>query len=369
MFLDLINTVYILTILLILQKYYKFGNLIFILLIGHLFSIYLFNDFLFSSSMMPDQYRYFEVVHHLRNFQFIKISETSITVLSASIFFALVPLPFIESLYSIGMINYLLYLFIFIFAIKKRIFNNKFSIYFYLLFPSLLLYSSIALRDMLVFSVMFIGIYYLLQHRYMASFFILSILIKFQNFIVILSVFGILLFLKKSNMIYKLISSFILILLLYKYIDCFLIEMLNKYKHAFYNENIENITEVFVPISSWSNLFTMIVPDVVHFMFRPLPWRETGLLQIVQFIENCLIVSIVLFIFYKNKVKKLYKINEVIFLNSFFLLGILIYALVSFNSGTAVRYKFPFTAIYIIYSFYYINLYSNYNKGTINNNV
>ncbi|MCF6339837.1 MAG: hypothetical protein L3J10_03650 [Sulfurimonas sp.] len=145
--------------------------------------------------------------------------------------------------------------------------------------------------------------------------------------------------------------------------------MLNKYRNAFFSENIEDISYAFNPITSFYDLLIKMIPDTIHFMFRPLPWKESGFFQIIQFIENCIIVSIILFILYKNKVKNLYKNNEVIFLNGFLFLGIIIYALVSFNSGTAVRYKFPFTAIYIIYSFYYINLYSGSNKGIINNHA
>jgi len=361
MLLDFINLIYILTILLILNKFYKFNKLVFILLVGHLFSIFLFNDFLFSSSLMPDQYRYFNVANSLRDLDFF-IDENSRTVLFAGTFFALFPIPFIESLYSIGMINYLLYLFVFIFSIKKGIFNNTFSIYFYLLFPSLLLYSSLALRDMLIFSVMFIGIYYLLQHKYLISLIILSILIfiKFQNLLIILVTFTVwLLFFSRVKRTFNIIIFFIIGIILYQYEAYFSLEMLNKYRNAFFAENYKNTISVFIPITSFYDLFMVIIPDTIHFMFRPLPWKESGILQVMQFIENVIIMLIIFFILYKNKVMNLFKINEVIFLNGFLFLGIIIYALVSFNSGTAVRYKFPFIIIYIIYSFYYINLYLN----------
>lgn len=66
--LDFVNILYILTILIIVNKYCKIDNVCFIILIFHLFSVFIFNGFLFSSGYMPDQIEYLELAKSFRNF-------------------------------------------------------------------------------------------------------------------------------------------------------------------------------------------------------------------------------------------------------------------------------------------------------------
>ena len=113
---DFVNIIYILTILLIVQKTYKIKNLYFIILVCHLFSIFLFNGFFFESNYMPDQFKYLELAKDIRGFNIEDLSQHSKnTIFYSGLVFGLFPIPFIDSLYSIGMINFLLYLAIFIF--------------------------------------------------------------------------------------------------------------------------------------------------------------------------------------------------------------------------------------------------------------
>jgi len=138
------------------------------------------------------------------------------------------------------------------------------------------------------------------------------------------------------------------------YNEFFSLEYLNLYRQRFYNENCVNIDEKFIPILSYLELIWMGLPSALEFFFRPLPWEEFGTLQLIQFLENCIIGVLVIYILIQNKKYKLWKYQEVKFLNILLFSSMIIYGLVIYNSGTAARYKFPFIVIYIIYSWYYI---------------
>ena len=78
------------------------------------------------------------------------------------------------------------------------------------------------------------------------------------------------------------------------------------------------IEQPFVAIDSYFDLILLAIPSSMKFIFRPLPWEEFGLLQTIQFIENCCIVVIVLYILKQNVKYRLWSKQEVIFLNIFF---------------------------------------------------
>ena len=358
--LDIVNIFYVLTIFLIIRKYYKINDIYFLLLLVHLFSIFLFNGFLFDPSYMPDQFKYLEVAKNVREFDFLNEENFTygVTVYLSGVFFGLFPIPFIDTIYSICMINFLLYFIIFIFLYKKGFLNSKFILWFYLSYPSLAMYSSLALRDMLIFFIMFLGIYYIIvAKRYLFGFTYLSFLffIKFQNLLFfVVSFFVTIFFSKKINIKHLLFGIITFIFAFLLFIEFFSIDKLNYYRKAFYYENLSDIQEAFVPITSYFDLFLSSIPSVLKLMFRPLPWEEFGVLQLLQFVENCVIFILILYIIKQNFKYKLWKIQEVKFLNILLFLALLIYGLVLFNSGTAARYKFPFIAVYIIYSWYFI---------------
>lgn len=365
MLFELINLLYALTILIIIQHYYQIKKTYLLILIFHLFAIYLFNGVLFPPSYMPDQFGYLRLAENIRNFDYDNKSNLLLgtTVLIPSIFFGFFPIPFINSIYSIGIINFFLYLFIFLFMYKKGFLTSKPLVYFYLLYPSLLLYSSVALRDMLIFCLMFFGTYLILVYKkslFGLIAFIPLTFIKFQNFIIlILSFFIGLFFSKKTNIKNTLSTLLFIIILFFLFEDYFTLEKINYFRLNFYNENITPLSEPFIPITSYSDLILHSFPSALRFMFRPLPWEEIGIFQILQFIENCSIAILISHIFYYNIKFKLLPTYEVKVLNTMLLIAFVIYGLVIYNSGTAVRYKFPFISVYIIFSYYFIHKYQH----------
>ncbi|RXK07213.1 hypothetical protein CRU97_03645 [Halarcobacter bivalviorum] len=359
--LDFLNFIYIIFIFVFIYKYFKIDKIYLMILLCHLIGVFLLNDVLFPADYLPDQFKYLNVAQNIRAFDFYAESNLTYgnTVFVAGIFFALFPIPFIESVYSIAMINFLLYLGVFLFLHKKGFFSSQFIVYFYLLYPSLFFYSSLALREILILSIMFFSIYYLLiEKKYFLSLLILIPLkvLKFQNLYLLLISYGLsFLFLNKLNIKHFLFGIIFLILFFYVFLDFPLLERINLYRKLFYLNNF-SIND-YIPITSYFDIVTLAIPSAVNMFFRPLIWEEFGLFQLIQFLENCILFIIIFFIWYKKFKYKLYKEQEVVFLNLLLVLSLAIYGLIVFNSGTSVRYKFPFITVYIIFSWYFIYQY------------
>lgn len=215
---------------------------------------------------------------------------------------------------------------------------------------------------------MFISVYYIVNKRYLLGLVLscMLILVKVQNFLILVVALVVNYILKKKMKIKEMVFLFIFCLIAFVFFEhYFSIDMLNRYAGAFYRENTDDMTVEFIPFASYLDVLIQSLPKALYFMMRPLPWIEGGIFQYIQFVENMVVASIIIYIIYKNTKYKLWKLEEVRFLNIFLLIGLVIYGLVIYNSGTVVRYKFTFTSIYIIYSFYYIYKYklNILNKG------
>ena len=161
---DIINFGFVILIFIVSITVAKLQPVRSLLILFHLISIFMFNGVLFPASYFSDQFNYFGTAELIRNtfpFDMIKyhiLNRTPHYV--AGTIFALFPLPFIASIYSLSMINFLIYLFILLYMKKKNI-NNHNVDYFFLLYPSLMLYSSLALREILILLFMFFVLYHI----------------------------------------------------------------------------------------------------------------------------------------------------------------------------------------------------------------
>lgn len=356
--LDIINILYIILILFIIYRRFKLPMLIMTILFLHFLMIFLTNDFLFNISYMPDQLGYLQGAKLIREFELPNLSNS---VIVSSIFFGLFPIPFIESVYSISMINFLCYVMLYLFLLKKNILNCKYSHYFYLFYPSLCLYSSVALRDMLILSLMCLYMYYLIIEKKPILFAVFSIFlmsIKVQNFVILLvSYIGNVVFFKNTSI--KEVKSYFLLFLLLLFLFFLIINgwvsfdvFVSKQQEMFYdNNNILN----FIEFNGIIDYFLYAIPIMINFLLTPFTFKN--IFQLFQFIENIIIICILCQIMFYNFKKKLFHIIEVRYLNIFFIFGILIYGFVVGNPGTAVRYKFPIITLYIIYSIYFIHIH------------
>jgi hypothetical protein len=309
---------------------------------------------------MPDQLRYLQATQDFRGT--FSLSDLSFTQSIPGAVFALIPLPFIKSVQSISMINFILYLSIFVFMKKKNISNNAVD-YFYLLYPSLMLYSSVALRETLVLLVMIISIYMIVirnQHIVGIILALPLILFKIQNFLIIVLVLFLYRFLYRlvsekitlSKILFTLvfISLFIVLkdyrIAIWTVGEYFSLEKIEMYRNYMYYENTGSREIGYVPISGWISLPILAIKGIFSMLFEPLPWHVKNPLQLIQSVENIIIILLLLYLNTRKVYNKIIK-QRIIFINLFLLTSMSLYGLMVFNYGAAARYRFGIFTIYI----------------------
>jgi len=354
---DVINAIYAASVVFILFYIYKIPLSYFLIILGHLALVFLTNDVLFPMNYMPDQFKYFNTAAQIReNLDFIHYQDyfSALTVSTASLFFSLFPILIIESVFSIAIINFMLYAFLFIFLYKRNILigNTK---WVYLFYPSFALYAAIGARDTLILVFMILSVYQLYKGNTILSIVISLplVFIKFQNFFIL--ILSILLFKTlDSNKFFTLKNIFkILIVIagLFVFIQFVSIGEINQFRYSMFLEDGGN-TSQYIPISNYFDFAVAGLTGGMYMLFKPFLWETSNILQLVQSFENLGMFYLIYLI-----VKKLKKINNKFkyFLIIYFSIAMVIYGIVVFNFGTAARYKYTFIVVFIIFSMKLIN--------------
>lgn len=340
------------TLLVIVLGYrYKLPHNYQIILFLHCLLPFVLNYVLFDPSYMPDQFNYLEGVYAIRNGEIGLIDALMDpgNVLQASAMLAVIPLPTAVSVISIGFYNTFLYLILFFILYIKKIFT-KFSIWFYLIFPSLALYSALSLRETLIFFFMVLTIVFARESKILRSALCLVplYLIKFQNFFMLAPIVGLYLFFKVSKNGMSLGKSLVIgIISIASLIASapLAIPLINKFRLAMYVEDGGESSEIPL-ISGISDFITEGISSGIYFLSKPFFWEARGLLPLVQSLEN-LFILIILFLL-TRKAWKL-KPDRLAFWLLFLAFSMSVYGLVVFNYGTAVRYRYPFLVIYVLF--------------------
>jgi hypothetical protein len=323
------------------------------------------NDVLFKSSYWGDQYRYLRVAEMIRD-QFVSLQDISVggslRILLPSYIFAFSPIPFINSVQSIAMINFLLYLLSFAYLKKKGVSSNSVD-FFFLLYPSFLLYSSLALRETLITLFMIFSLYFLLveEKRLAALIFSLPLaIIKIQNFLILVLAYVFYLFIGKGS-IQRLLIFFGIGLFVIFFGDNipllkFFFEKIDYYRYNLIAENfgydwgfMENY--YYQPFTSGFSNFSLVIKSFLYMLIKPFPWEATNVVQLIQSAENIFIIAFIVWVV-RKKVYSLIIKRKLVFLNIFLVLSMTIYGLVTFNFGTAARFRFPFIVVYLVFSLY-----------------
>lgn len=346
---DLPGFLICLLLVLVLGHKYRTSYNYQIILVLHCLLPFLLNDVLFSVHYMGDQLRYWASVNAIRNGQLSFIDAlNSGNVEQASFFLALIPFPSPFSYISLGFYNTALYIILFFILFKKNVFTNV-SIWFYLLYPSMALYSGLSLRDTLIFFFMILSILYARESKAFKSILCLLplYLIKFQNFFIIGPIVLLYLLFKVSQNGMKVGKAFMIFLI--SMIGLILaaplaIPQINYFRAAMYREDggegqVELITGI-------GDFVLEGLTSGIYFLAKPFVWEASGLLPLIQSLENIVILGI-LFLITRQALKK--APDRLAFWLLFLGFSMSIYGLVVFNYGTAVRYRYPFVVIYILF--------------------
>jgi hypothetical protein len=364
-FYDIINVALVLALIGVLQFRFRLRYAVILVLLLHFSLIFLTNYVLFDPGYMPDQFKYLRVAQALRGGGGSLAEATwNLPVGVAGIIFGLFPVPVINSVYSIAIINFILYLVLFVF-LYDRGYLQGISLWVFLLYPSMLLYTSLSLRDTLVFFLMVLSFVAFLRGGFLLSVLLQLplIVLKFQN----IAIYGL------SLLLYVLLSilfpsisrrrvppgwAYVLLgVVALAAPVAFRIGLpwLNFYRHWMWAEDTGIWVAPFAgtQIQGLGGLVAETLKSIPYFLLKPLPWQAENPFQLIQSAENLLIAGLVVFLVWRAYRRRAHS-PAMDFLLLYFIVSLAVYGLVIWNFGTAVRYKFPYVALFLTF---YARLY------------
>ena len=333
------------------------------------FTPLIINYFIISPSLFGDQFQYAGEAMSLKatgSSAELTVADTwgiGNTVTLTAKMLGVVPLPNYMTVTSLAFANKFLLFVTFLWL--KRFFTNENEVLLYFLIPSIILYSSMSLRDTLVIILSLIFIINLLRDRYVFAVVCLPplLVLKIQVFtVLILYLIARLLFRAHKN--YHLFTFFVLGVMIGGVImEEQILEVLNLYRLAFVAEDFI-APDGSISYAAWSayggNSEALVLSSVGDAIFKailnlpiffimPLPWNWSNIFYPLQALESWLLIYLYVRLAMKQNI---YKNPEFILLTFILLIGSSIYALLMENEGTFVRYRFTLFYPFLLAAFY-----------------
>lgn len=366
-FLSEISNYLYLIIVLCLCTYFKLVEKKYFLFWTFFFSTPFFiNYVLFDPKYLIDQFLYAREMNEFRssglglidlsNYGGIKRSRIQMSTVLLSLF----PIISYLTVTSLAFVNKLIAFAMFIF-LSKRIESSKIILFF--IIPSLILYSSVSLRDMLVVGLSVVSLIYLIEKKALLSLFfiILMSLTKIQNApgYLVMWTFLFLFFVQKSYLRLFVVASLsvVAIILFFDQYEF----LVNTYRIAYALEDGMPLKEATnLRIESGLGLVITVFKDLPAFLLRPLPWQISSSFHLMVFVESI----VLMFLFYKIVLKDFLFLTTkectVLFIGFLICMGI--YTVTGFNLGTLSRYRFIAFFPFLI-GFYYIRTLNDSSKA------
>lgn len=306
---------------------------------------FLTNYVLFDPSYMPDQFLYLLRAQDTRALRFDESWSRSAQF--AGHFLGAIPFPAVESVRSLGIINRTLFILVFFYLYKKGRLDTTTQA-FLLLYPSMGIYTSIALRDNLIFLAMLLSTFFIIERRYVYSlpFLALLYMIKVQNFFIML-IFSFVFVLatdKSGRMgIRQVVFSLSFLISLIFVFAPWAIPIINKNRKDLWIEDGGLISEV-TYISGSFDFLRQVLFGWIDFLLKPFPWEANSILQLIQSVENIFVLSFL--VYFTLRLRKIDRSSVVLWL-FFLIMSLGIYSLVVANFGTAARYRFTFIGVFV----------------------
>lgn len=350
-FYDLPNFLICVIFVLIGCRAFRLKPIVQLVLLFHCLVPYLLNELLFPTSYLGDQFRYWEQFNAIRAGKMPLLSTwvNAGNVEQAAVLFSLIPLPLAISPISLGFFNTLLWVALFFWLYRKRVFTPV-SLWFYLLYPSMALYTGLSLRETFIFVFMVTAIQFAREGRWVGLLLVLIPLyvIKSQNFFILAPflafylIFGI----RHTGVsIWQGVVAIVLGIISLIMIAPIALPLVNVYRLYMHYEDSRERGGV-EEIESAGQFVSEGFSSGIYFLLKPFPWEASGFLQLIQAGENlvifCLFVVLVRAA-WQRAPKKL------IFWVLFMVFALSVYGLVVFNYGTAARYRYPFVVIFVLF--------------------
>ncbi|MDB4210522.1 hypothetical protein N9774_02350 [Gammaproteobacteria bacterium] len=328
------------------------------------------NYFIISPWLFGDQFQYAgEVMSQkatstsLGNLNASRYSEVNAISITAKIL-GVIPLPNYMTVTSLAFTNKFLLFVTFLWF--KRFFSNENEVLLYFFLPSLILYSSMSLRDTLVIVLSVLFIINLIRDRYVfAAVFMLPLFyLKLQMFSFLLLYLIARLFFRAHKNYYLLILFVIGVIIGGFIMNEQILEVLNLYRLAFAQEDFVafdgsrsyqawgayggGLAEA-LELSSLVEAAFKAILNLPIFFIMPLPWNWSNIFYPLQALESWLLIYLYVRLAMKEN---LYKNSEFILLTLILLIGSSVYALLMSNEGTFVRYRFSLYYPFLLAAFY-----------------
>ena len=350
-FFDFVNYLFLLILFTFCYRYKFLNKRMFIVLLLCSLGPFFINFFLIEWWFMPDQAKYFRETQQFRDYL---ISGTSYThsanyVKFPSMILAFMPIPFIETINSIGFIHKGL-LGIFTITLFHKKYIDKYFFYFLNLCPSIFLYSSLSLKDNLVLIYCLLIILSIIYHRGYLINIILIILLFYLRPLhaILLFVYFFtynICFTRKFLDLNIMIGILMLVALYFKFEEIH--EFFDRKRYSFFVETgvIKN-TYNELDFTSFSVIKTLLT-DTFRFILSPLN-QQLYFKLVIQSFENFFLYTFGVYLSLK-----LYKLDrkKAIFWSLSCLFGLMSYGTLIVSDGTIARYRYSFLII-IIFAIY-----------------
>ena len=319
-------------------------------LLLHCLLPFILNDVLFSYSYMPDAFKYW------RSFNTIRAGDLAFydawmggNVDQAAMLFSLMPFPFAVTPLSLGFYNTFLYVALFFWLYRKRVFTPV-SLWFFLLYPSLALYTGMGFRDTFIFVFMVMAVQWAREGRWlpMLLIFIPLYAIKFQNFFILAPVLVVYLLFgirHKGVSVFRGIATLVVGIVSLVVVSPIALPLINFFRSAMYKEDGGDPGQLEL-INGPGEFVAEGLTSGFYFLLKPFPWETSGLFQLIQSAEN---IAVVVFLALVVRAAWHRVPKKLIFWLLFMVFALSIYGLVVFNYGTAARYRYPFLVIFVIF--------------------
>ena len=354
------------------------------------FTPLLFNYFLVSPWLFPDQFQYAGEITTQKAFgtsvenvriqkatfimgdldSIFKIALYNPITVTAKIL-GLAPLPNWMTVTSPAFANKF-FLFLTFLYLKKDFKDENILLLFFLV-PSLILYSSLSMRDniIIIFSILFL--ISMLKDRFILGLLLLYplLILKIQMFAFFtLYYLGRLFFRAHKKLRYLGIFSIILFFGSLAIEDEILL-VINTYRYGFAAEDLD-MGNGYVGYQAWGiygydlmhqytlhSLVEVVYKSILglpSLLLMPLPWNWSNIFYPIQALESVFLIAMYVLIAMKFN---LINNREFIYLTFVLIVSLMLYSLLAFNEGTFVRYRFT-----LFYPFLLAIYYVGVNKKT-----
>lgn len=357
--LDLANYLMVLSIFFFLYKYNKITISLFILIVFLLATPFIFNGFLFDWTYFPDQSKY---VNHTRNLRYEIFNNTSCMnfisqeyhcnrsdkITSVGYFYAISPIISFETFKSLAFWNRGIFLLTLVYFINKNVLKTDLLLLF-LFVPSLILFTSLSLRESPIIVLMLLYIYFFYNKKYFLCFICIALLYttKAQNVLILLFASYVIYIFEgtkfKSN--FFLISLIVITpILIFFFQD--ILNLANESRKGLFVEEFGQYKsvssgELYDLNYSINNLnlntYKIIFFSLFEFLISPMK-NLSSTFKTLLALENIVLYAFIIRAFFNT-----YKIDKKVFYSWIIIsiFGLWMYSIFLFNDAQIHRYKTP----------------------------